>query len=222
MRDFRRTYLERDLADLGRVSDLDQFALAQNLLAARTACLLSYSEVSRELGVAVNTVKRYMRFLEISYQISLLRPLATSLTTRLVKAPKLYWTDPGLARVLSERMESYNGPLYETAVFNELQRWSTWQPLPPSFYFFRTHGGNEVDFVMYSTDVLIAMEVKSSEKAHRQDTRTLTDIIRKLELSTLKTGATRLGLLVYRGRETALLAPHIWAIPDWQLFGPTP
>ncbi|OGK79879.1 MAG: hypothetical protein A2X50_07445 [Candidatus Rokubacteria bacterium GWF2_70_14] len=71
IRDFRRTYLERDLADLGRVADLDQFALAQNLLAARTAQLLSYSEVARDLGVAVNTAKRYVRFLEISYQVVL-------------------------------------------------------------------------------------------------------------------------------------------------------
>ena len=77
LRDFRRTYLERDLADLGRVADLDQFALAQNLLAARTARILSYSEVARDLGVAVNTVKRYARFLEISYPVVLLRPLVT-------------------------------------------------------------------------------------------------------------------------------------------------
>src|SRR5439155_12889334 len=99
LRDFRRTYLERDLADLGRVADLDQFALAQNLLAARTGQLLSYSEVARELGVAVNTVKRYVRFLEISYQVVLLRPLLPTTTARLVKSPKLYWTDPGLARI---------------------------------------------------------------------------------------------------------------------------
>jgi hypothetical protein len=67
LRDFRRTHLERDLADLGRIADLDQFALAQNLLAARTARLLSHSEIAHELGVAVNTVKRYVRFLELSY-----------------------------------------------------------------------------------------------------------------------------------------------------------
>jgi uncharacterized protein len=76
LRDCRRTYLERDLADLGRVADLDQFALAQNLLASRTARLLSSSEVARELAVAVNTVRRHVRFLEISYQVFLLRPLA--------------------------------------------------------------------------------------------------------------------------------------------------
>lgn len=88
LRDFQRTYLERDLADLGRVADLDQFALAQNLLAARTARLLSYSEVARELGVTVNTAKRYVRFLEISYQVALLRPLLPTVTARLINNPR--------------------------------------------------------------------------------------------------------------------------------------
>jgi len=114
LHDYRRTYLERDPADLGRVSDLDQFALAQNLLAARTAQLLSYSEVARELGVAVNTVKRYVRFLEISYQIVLLQPLLATVTSRLVKSPKLYWTDPGLGRLLAGRAWTEDSSMLET------------------------------------------------------------------------------------------------------------
>jgi len=162
LRDFRRTYLERDLADLGRVADLDQFALAQNLLAARTGQLLSYSEVARELGVAVNTVKRYLRFLEISYQVYLLRPLLPTMAGRLVKSPKLYWTDPGLARVLSERLGQADGALFETAVVAELVRWVSWQPIPPSLHFFRTRAGREID----------------------------------------------------------IIAPGVWAVPDWRLFGP--
>ncbi|MFH1241399.1 MAG: ATP-binding protein [Pseudomonadota bacterium] len=219
LRDFRRTYLERDLADLGRVADLDQFALAQNLLAARTAMVLSYSEVSRELGVAVNTVKRYVRFLEISYQAFLLRPLAPSATARLVKAPKFYWTDVGLARTLSERMDAPDGPLFETAVFNEFLRWSSWQPDPPSFYFYRTHGGSEVDFVIYSPHILLAVEAKANKRVHRQDARPLTSLLERLHLPTLTRDAIRLGLVVHSGRETEPLAPNIWGIPYWQLFG---
>jgi len=134
LRDFRRTYLERDLADLGRVADLDQFALAQNVLAARTGQLLSYSEVARELGVAVNTVRRYVRFLEISYQVFLLHPLFPTVSARLVKSPKLYWTDPGLARALEEEGPA-DGALFETAVLAELLRWRAWQQNPPSLHF---------------------------------------------------------------------------------------
>jgi uncharacterized protein len=220
LRDFRRTYLERDLSDLGRVADLDQFALAQNLLAARTARLISYSEVSRELGVSVNTVKRYVRFLEISYQVFLLRPLAPSAAARLVKAPKLYWTDVGLARTLSESAQAPDGPLFETAVFNEFIKWSSWQPDPPSFYFYRTHAGSEVDFVIYSSNILLAVEAKARRRAHRQDARSLISLLETLSLPALNRNAIRLGLVVHTGREIEPLAPNIWGIPYWQLFGP--
>lgn len=221
LRDFRRTYLERDLADLGQVANLDQFALAQNLLAARTAQLLSYSEVSRELGVAVNTIRRYIRFLEISYQVFLLRPLLPTVTARLVKSPKLYWTDPGLARLLADRMSLDDGPLFETTVLAELLRWLSWQADPPRLHFYRTHGGREVDLVLHSAQSLLALEVKVSKKAHPGDARPLVDLLETVRVPGIGRGARRLGLVVTRGRELEPLAPHVWAIPDWHLFGPT-
>jgi predicted AAA+ superfamily ATPase len=220
LRDFRRTYLERDLADLGRVADLDQFALAQNLLAARTAQLLSYSEVARDLGVAVNTVKRYVRFLEISYQVALLRPLMPTATARLVKSPKLYWTDPALARLLAERAGAPDGALFETAVLDELLRWASWQPEPPPLHFFRTHAGREVDFVLHAPDRVLAIEVKASHQAHRTDARPLAEVLGTLAVRGVARDAWRLGLVATRGREVELLAPGVWAVPDWRLFGP--
>jgi len=220
LRDFRRTYLERDLADLGRVADLDQFALAQNLLAARTARLLSYSEVARELGVAVNTVKRYVRFLEISYQVVLLRPLLPTVAARLVKSPKLYWTDPALARLLAEPAGASDGALFETAVLDELLRWSSWRSDPPALHFFRTHAGREVDFVLHAPDRLLAIEVKAARQAHRADARPLTEVLGTLAVRGIARDAWRLGLVVTRGREVEPLAPGVWAVPDWRLFGP--
>jgi len=220
LRDFRRTYLERDLADLGRVADLDQFALAQNLLAARTAGLLSYSEVARELGVAVNTVKRYVRFLEISYQVSLLRPLLPTATARLVKSPKLYWTDPALARLLAEQAGTGNGAMFETAILDEILRWSSWQPDPPSLHFFRTHAGREVDFVLHAPDRMLAIEVKAGQRANRTDARPLSEMLNAVPLRGVSHDAWRLGLVVTRGREVEQLDPGVWAVPDWRLFGP--
>ena len=220
LRDFRRTYLERDLADLGQVANLDQFALAQNLLAARTGQILSYSEVSRELGVAVNTVKRYLRFLEISYQVFLLRPLFPTASARLIKSPKLYWTDPGVARLLSERLSLSDGPLFETAVINELLRWSSWQPDPPSIHYYRTRSGREIDFLIYAPHGLLVVEAKAASKAHREDARPLKDLLHKRLLSGVKADAWRLGIVVTRGREVEALSEHVWAVPDWRLFGP--
>jgi len=220
LRDFRRTYLERDLADLGRVADLDQFALAQNLLAARTAQLLSYSEVARELGVAVNTVKRYARFLEISYQVSFLRPLLPTVTARLVKSPKLYWTDPGMVRLLGDRWGADDGPIFETMVLDELLRWLSWQADPPQLHFYRTHAGREVDFVLHSDRALLGLEVKASARAHPAQARPLVELLGTTRLPGLALDARRLALVVTRGREVEQLAPRVWAIPDWRLFGP--
>ncbi len=219
VRDFRRTYLERDLADLGRVQDLDQFALAQNLFATRTGQLLSYSEVARELGVAVNTVKRYLRFLEVSYQAYLLRPLLPTVGARLVKSPKLYWTDVGLARVLAERPSLGDGAMFETCVCGELLRWRSWQTDPPGFYFYRLHGGREVDFILHSGSQLLAIESKVSSRAYVGDARPLIDLL-GTRIPGMAKGGKRLGIILTRGREIQQLTPDVWAIPDWQLFGP--
>ena len=208
--DFRRTYLERDLADLGQVADLDQIALAQNLLAARTAQLLSYSELARDLGVAVNTVKRYLRFLEISYQAYLLRPLLPTVSARLVKSPKLYWTDPGLARLLSERRSLEDGPLFETFILNELLRWLAWQSNPPHFHFYRTHSGREVDFILYSPKQILAIEAKASSHAHPTDATALVEVLENIRIPGLARDARTLGLVVTRGRELEPLAPRVW------------
>jgi predicted AAA+ superfamily ATPase len=218
LRDFRRTYLERDLADLGRVADLDQFALAQNVLAARTAQLLSYSEVARELGVAVNTLRRYVRFLEISYQVFLLRPLFPTVSARLVKSPKLYWTDPGLARSLEEEGPA-EGAVFETAVLDELLRWRSWQQNPPSLHFYRTRAGREVDFVLHDGSRLLALEAKASERADRTDGRAVAALL-EAGFSGASRPSMQLGLVVTRGREVERLSPKVWAVPDWRLFGP--
>jgi hypothetical protein len=220
LRDFRRIYLERDLADLGRVADLDQFARAQNLLAARTAQLLSYSEVARDLGVAVNTVKRYLRFLEISYQARLLPPLMPTTTARLVKSPKFYWTDPGLARLLSERPALTDGAIFETFVLDELLRWSSWQRDPPGLHFFRTSAGREVDFIVHDAQRVITVEAKVRQRSSRSDARPLEELLTDLRVAGVRANARRLGLVVTRGREVERLSPHVWAVPDWRLFGP--
>jgi predicted AAA+ superfamily ATPase len=214
LRALRRTYLERDLADLGRVADLDQFALAQNLVAARTAQLLSYSEVAR--------LKRYVRFPEISYQVHLLRLLLPTVTARLVESPKLYWTDPAIARQLGAAPGTSNGARFETAVLDELLRWSSWQPDPPALHFYRTHAGREVDFVLHAPDRVLAIEAKADQQAHRTDARPLAEAVASLAPRGVRRDAWRLGLIVTRGREVEALAPGVWAVPDWRLLGPAP
>ena len=170
--------------------------------------------------MAVNTVKRYVRFLEISYQAILLRPLLPSADARLVKSPKLVWSDPGVARLLAERPGSDDGAMFETYVADELLRWASWQNEPPGIHFFRTHAGLEVDFVLHGSGRLLAVEAKASTRVHPADARPIEDTLDAIRLPELARDALRLGLVVYRGREVTQIAPRVWAIPDWRLFGP--
>ena len=219
LRDYRNTYLERDLADIGRVADLDQFARAQSVLAARTGQILSYSEVARDLGVAANTVHRYVRFLEISYQVYLLRPYSPNITKRLVKSPKLYWLDTGLARLLSGRSDTADGALYESFIAGELLKWLSWQEDPPNLGFYRTQAGAEVDFIIWDENSLIAMEVKASQHAHPGNASNLSTLLD--QTADMDKAKKRLGLVIYRGTEIRQLRQNIWAVPDWLLFGGT-
>jgi predicted AAA+ superfamily ATPase len=125
------------------------------------------------------------------------------------------------ARLLSERRSLDDGPLYETAILNELMKWSSWQSNPPSLNFFRTRSGREVDFVIHSSQGFIAIEARASAKAHRQDARPIIELMERLRPSAKEKNGLELGLVVTRGREVEPLAPHVWAVPFWLLFGPT-
>ena len=218
--DYRRTYLERDLADLGRVADLDRFALAQDLVALRTAQLLSYSELARDLGVAPNTVSRYVRYLEISYQIFLPRPWFRHAGKRLVKSPKVYWTDVGLIRRLGGGASIAEGAPYETYLLGEILKGRSFQNDPPELYFFRTYAGEEVDFLLVNERTIISIEAKSSNRVGAWDGRNLAAVLADPDAQFPDTAKSRLGLVVYRGRHIEELRPQVWAIPEWMLFGP--
>ena len=129
LKDYRKTYLERDLTDAGQVADLDAFALAQKLLCARTASLLSVSEVARDAGLAVNTVKRYIHLLSMTFQCVLLAPYYENVGKRLIKSPKIYFTDPGVIRVILGERSVNEGAWYESWVFSELLKWRQRQPV---------------------------------------------------------------------------------------------
>jgi hypothetical protein len=77
-----------------------------------------------------------------------------------------------------------------------------------------------VDFVLHSPQRVLALEVKASQRAHRTDARALAEFLATANIPGVVRSATRLGLVVTRGREVEALVPHVWAIPDWRLFGP--
>lgn len=164
---YLQTYLERDVRSIRQVADLGLFQAFLQTLAARSAQLLNMSDLSRDLGVSVNTIKLWMRVLEASHQIVILRPYHRNRGKRLVKSPKVYFLDTGLLCNLLNIRHSEDvlkgpmaGAIFETAVFGELYRGFMNAGETPAIFFWRTAAGHEVDFVIERGRRLIPIEAK--------------------------------------------------------------
>ena len=164
-----QTYLERDVRSLRQVGDLTGFQSFLNVLAARSGQLLNLTDVARDIGVAVNTIKAWLSVLEATYQVIVLRPYFANLGKRLVKTPKVYFTDVGTLCHLAglrDAEHAASGPLggaiMETAVLSEIVKSSTHRGLAPRVFFWRTRAGTEVDIVVESYGKLVPIEVKLS------------------------------------------------------------
>lgn len=163
------TYLERDVRNLAQVGDLGQFERFLRLCATRTGQILNLSELARETGMSVPTMKRWLSLLETGHQIYLLPPYYKNLGKRLVKSPKLYFNDPGLASYLlglhnrETLMNSPNfGNLFETMIVTDfLKRFLHFGQMP-SMYYLRTRDGLEVDLVIELGQKLHLFEIKAT------------------------------------------------------------
>ncbi|TAN44438.1 MAG: ATP-binding protein [Nitrospirae bacterium] len=162
------TYLERDVRNILNIGNLRDFNRFLRAAAARTGQTLSLSDLSRDVGVAPNTVKSWVSVLQASHIIHLLEPYYRNIGKRLVKSPKLYFSDTGLAAYLmglfswQEIAKSpMAGALWETYVFIQIRHRLLSQGIgnPPLFYW-RTKDGREVDFVIEKGGRLIAFEAK--------------------------------------------------------------
>lgn len=164
-----QTYLERDVRSLRNIGDLGRFQLFLRALAARNAQVLNLSNLSRDIGITVNSVKAWLSVLEASYQVYILRPFFVNVGKRLIKTPKVYFTDLGTLCYLlgfhdpEQAMESpLAGSLFETAVVDEVLKALLHQGIEPRMYYWRTLAGAEVDLVLEKGDELLPIEVKAS------------------------------------------------------------
>ncbi len=215
LRDYRKAYLEGGVRDVGQVADLDTFSRVQKLLCARTSGILSISELARDTGLAVNTVKRYINLLMMTFQCFLLPSYYEDGGKRLVKSPKVFFPDAGLNRAILGEAAIGAAPSYESWVFSELLKWKQLQPVEPDLYFYRTSSGMEVDFLLAAGDRLLPIEVRPQERAFAADGRSLEAFLKSHRKS------STIGLIVYPGREIGEVRKNIWAVPDWYLFSCT-
>ncbi len=164
-----QTYLERDVRMLRQVGDLSLFQSFLRLLAARSAGLINKAELARDLGVSLNTVKAWLSVLEATFQVVELRPYFANVGKRLVKSPKVFFTDLGTLCYLAglkDPEHAASGPMggaiMETAVFSEIYKTLTHRGVDPEIYFWRTMAGTEIDFIIETGSKLVPIEVKLS------------------------------------------------------------
>lgn len=164
-----QTYLERDVRGIRQVGDLTQFQNLLRVLAARSGQLLNLADVGRDLGVALNTVKSWLSVLEATCQVVVVRPYYANVGKRLVKTPKVYFTDVGTLCYLTGLRDPEHaaagplgGAIMETAVVGEIVKTLTHRGAEPRVYFWRTAAGTEVDFVVEVEGRLVPIEVKLS------------------------------------------------------------
>jgi uncharacterized protein len=164
-----QTYLERDVRSLRQVGDLISFQSFLRALAARTGQLLNLTDVARDLGIAVNTAKAWLSVLEATFQVIVLRPYHANVGKRLVKTPKVYFTDTGMLCYLAGLKDPdhaaagpLGGPIFENAVLLQIVKAFVNRGEDPQVHFWRTSAGAEVDLVVEAGGKLIPMEVKLS------------------------------------------------------------
>jgi predicted AAA+ superfamily ATPase len=162
------TYVERDVRQLISVRNLGQFQTFLKMCASRTGQLINLTSLGADCGISAVTAKQWLSVLETSYIVTLLRPHHSNFGKRLVKTPKIYFLDSGLAAWLmgirsAETLETHaaRGALFESWVVSELYKKRLNTGLPIDLFFWRDNTGNEVDLIIENEKGLQPIEIKS-------------------------------------------------------------
>jgi len=165
-----QTFLEKDIKAIYNIGDLHSFGRFLRILAARCSQLLNYSDISKEVGVSVNTIKNWVSILEAGNIIYLLQPYHSNIEKRIVKSPKVYWLDNGLVAYLTgiynEDQLKYgmmSGALFENLVVTETLKFLNNFGLHNQLYFLRTSNKQEIDLLIQHQENLLPCEIKLSQ-----------------------------------------------------------
>jgi len=208
-RSYIQTYLERDIRAITSIRDLSTFRRFMGLLASRCGQMLNKTDLAAPLGVSVPTITQWLSMLEITGQILLIPPFYENFGKRLVKTPKLYFSDSGLACHLlgvhsQETLISspFRGPLFEGWVASEIAKHRIHRGQDKGLYYFRDKQGLEVDFVLdRGNRQLLLMEAKATQTPMPDDARAL------IRLGNAINGYTVTKLLVHEGRHAETECP---------------
>jgi len=209
-----QTYLERDVRNLRNIGNLTLFQVFLRALAARSAQILNLSQLARDVGVSVNTARDWLSILEASFQVFILRPYFANIGKRLIKSPKVYFTDTGLLcylvglRDIEHTMSGpMGGAIFENFVVAEVMKIFHHRGEEPNLYYWRTSDGAEVDLIVDSNGTLIPIEIKQTETPHP---RTAAEISAFQSLFKKKAGK---GYVLHSGKTLLPLEKDVIALP---------
>jgi hypothetical protein len=181
----------------------------------RAAChrlgnLVRQTEMARDLQISRPTVHRYLNLLETSYQLVRLEPYSVNRTKRLIKTPKLYWNDTGLALHLADS-DTPTGAHLENLVLSDLLAWRDGRVPRPEILYWRTTTDLEVDFVIEHRGELLPIEVKTSDKIRPRDLKGLKAFRDEYP------DRFRGGLVLHDGDEIEWLSDRVLGVPRWRV-----
>ncbi len=197
-----QTYVERDVRAMIQLRDLAQFQKFLTLVAGRVGQVVNHASLSNDVGVSSTTIRHWLSVLTASYVVFELPPYFENIGKRVIKSPKIYFTDPGLAAFLlgihDEQQASRDplrGGLYENVVIVDILKGALNRGIRPEAFFFRDSHGNEVDLIIREKGMLTPVEIKSAATFSP-------DFIKGVErFRALKPDRTAPGLVLYGGEQ---------------------
>lgn len=169
-KDYLVNYLERDVRKILNIKDLGTFQIFLKMCAARSGQIINYSSFANDCGISPNTAKEWMNILEASYIIFRLNPFYKNFSKRLIKSPKLYFYDTGVAcsllSITSPKellTHTCRGSLFESFLISELKKKYFNLHKSAPFYFWRDNKGLEVDLIIEKSEKFSLIEMKSSK-----------------------------------------------------------
>ena len=189
---YLKTYIERDIRKLAQVANELQFLQFISIVASRTGQLVNYSDISKDCGISEVTAKKWLSLLVSSGLIYLLQPYSNNIEKRVVKTPKLYFMDTGLAAYLTrwsnpEVMQSgaMSGAFFETYVISEIIKSFSNNGEEPPIYFYRDKDKYEIDLLIEQNNILFPIEIKKTASPSSEDAKNffITNRIKNCEIA---------------------------------------
>jgi hypothetical protein len=215
------TYIERDVRALTNISSITDFTRFMVAIAARSGELLNYSNVAQEVGVSVDTIKRWTTILETSGIIYLLKPYSNNHLKRAIKTPKVYMLDTGLMAWLTKwltpetiQQGAKSGQFFETFVVSEIIKSFYNNGIEPPIYYYRDTNQKEIDLLIEYHRTLYPVEIKTSASPDKKMAKAFGILKENLPEAEITIGN---GVIINQYPQKLWLAEDLVALPAWAI-----